>query len=216
MMPAAASTLKADNAPLQNSIDFRNSASVIDFNDQTLELWQERSFLGNSMYEIVDESGVRVLKASTEGKASVLYREETIELSETPILNWWWKVDSVFDNPKEQTKMGDDFPARIYVVARIGMAPWESLSLNYVWASESESGTSWVSPYTEKSVMVALQSGSEKQGEWILEERNILQDFATYFDIEISRINGLAVMVDGDNGGFNGTAYFGGLGFTDK
>lgn len=189
--------------------------SVTHFPDTTLDGWEERSFVGYSSYELTTEAGIRVLKASTEGKASLLYREGTVELSETPLLNWWWKIDGVYDNRAEQTREGDDFPARIYVVARTGFLPWESLSLNYVWASSSNLGSSWVSPFTEKSVMVALQSGPALSGEWIYEERNVLQDFATYFGIEITQINGLAVMVDGDNSGHAGTAYFGGIEFTD-
>ncbi len=189
--------------------------NITAFQDATLDAWQERSFYGNSSYQLTTENGVRILKATTDGSASVLYREDTVELSDTPWLKWWWKVDGVYDNPQEQAKEGDDFPARIYVVARTGFLPWESLSLNYVWASSSEAGSSWESPYTDKSVMVALQSGPVKEGEWVFEERNIYQDFATYFGIEISRINGLAVMVDGDNSGQSGTAYFGGIEFSE-
>ena len=45
-----------------------------EFAPADLESWTERSFLGNTSYEAVDLDGRTVLKAETDGKASLLFR----------------------------------------------------------------------------------------------------------------------------------------------
>ncbi len=183
------------------------------FPDADLHTWSEKSFSGNTDYKIVDSDGLRVLQASTEGQASVLYKEESIDLASTPWLDWSWRIDRTYPEIDEQTRDGDDFPARLYVVAQIGFLPWESVAINYVWASNVPTGTVWPNPHTDKAVMIAVQSGDSHVGEWIHQRRNVAEDFANAFDIPIETLNGYAVMVDGDNSNQEATAWFGNIGF---
>ena len=183
------------------------------FKDSSLEEWKERSFSGHSQYELVDVDGTRVLRASTDGAASILYKEKTIELTKTPIITWSWKVQGVYDNINEQTKDGDDFPARLYVVAKTGLLPWQTLAINYVWSSHLEVGQSWYNPYTNKAKMVAVQAGASNSGQWITQSRNIAADFKEHFGKNIKAISGYAIMVDGDNANKKGTAWFADISF---
>jgi len=155
-----------------------------------------------------------VLKGSAKGTASVLYREQRVSVADTPFLNWSWRIENTFGGIDEQSKRGDDFPARLYVVVRTGFLPWETVAVNYVWSSSTPVDTSWVSPFTKKSIMVAIQSGEEGIGAWRHERRNVVADFRTFFDMEIDKIDGYAVMVDGDNTGKTATAFFGNIAFT--
>ena len=185
-----------------------------EFPDTTLGLWSEKSFSGNTRYELVDEEGRRVLRGSTAGQASVLYKEQTIDLDKTPWLDWSWRIDRTYSGIDEQARDGDDFPARLYVVAQIGFLPWETLAVNYVWASNVPTGTIWRNPYTDKAVMIAVQSGDTHVGEWISQRRNVAEDFAAAFDQPISELSGFAIMVDGDNSDQTATAWFGNIDFT--
>jgi len=186
---------------------------IAPFKDSTLGDWEERSFSGNSRYEIVDLDGTRVLKASTEGAASILYKEKTIDLSKTPVISWSWKIDGVYDDINEQTREGDDYPARLYVVVQTGFLPWESLAINYVWSSNQELGASWSNPYTDKAKMIAVQAGNANAGQWITQSRNIANDFKEQFGKDIDEIDGYAVMIDGDNADKTGTAWFADISF---
>ncbi len=186
-----------------------------EFPDATLGLWSEKSFSGNTEYDLVDEEGRRVLRGSTAGQASVLYKEQTIDLAKTPWLDWSWRVDRTYSDINEQAPDGDDFPARLYVVAQVGFLPWETLAVNYVWASNVPTGTTWPNPYTDKAVMIAVQSGDTHVGEWISQRRNVAEDFAAAFDQPITELSGFAVMVDGDNSDQTATAWFGNIDFSD-
>jgi len=179
----------------------------------SLKNWKEKSFSGNSKYELVEVDSQRVLKATTESAASVLYKKQEVSLVKTPMISWTWKVDGVYENINERTREGDDFPARLYVVVQTGLFPWQTLAINYVWSSNQEIGQSWDNPYTKKSIMVAVQSGDSQVGEWISQTRNVAQDFKTHFGVDIKKISGYAVMIDGDNAKKSGTAWFADINF---
>ncbi|MFK7995497.1 MAG: DUF3047 domain-containing protein [Granulosicoccus sp.] len=185
-----------------------------EFADTNLDRWSERSFSGNTHYELIEDEGVRVLKAHTQKQASILYREESIDLRKRPVINWSWKIDHTYVNIDEQTRNGDDFPARLYVVAQVGFLPWETVSINYVWASEIPVGEIWSNPFSEKAKMVAIQSGDKFAGKWTSHSRNVVQDFKAFFNHDIEQLSGYAVMVDGDNAQMEATAWFGEIGFS--
>lgn len=183
------------------------------FKDLTLQEWKERSFSGNSEYEIADIDGTRALKGSTDGAASILYKKKTINLTQTPTISWTWKIDGVYEDIDEQTRQGDDFPARLYVVAQIGVLPWDTLAINYVWSSNQGIGESWPNPFTQKAKMVVVQTGNTKAGQWVTQSRNIAADFKKLFGKDVETIDGYAVMVDGDNADKKGTAWFADINF---
>lgn len=184
------------------------------FSNGSLAGWEERSFEGNTRYELVQDSGLQVLEGQTNGKASVLYKKQSIDIKKTPLVNWSWKINKTFDNIDERTRGGDDFPARLYVVAKVGFLPWDTLAINYVWASEAQIGDTWENPFTGKAIMVAVESGDTHAGMWTRHSRNVAQDFKTLFGKDISEINGYAVMVDGDNSRQEATSWFGEISFT--
>jgi len=184
------------------------------FPDPSLNDWVVKSFAGHTRYSVVPAGNDQVLEGFANGTASVLYREQTVPVGETPWLSWSWRIENTYGSINEQSKNGDDFPARLYVVVRTGFLPWETVAINYVWSSSTPIDTSWVNPFTKKSVMLAIQSGDEGIGAWRHERRNVVSDFRTFFDMEITEIDGYAVMVDGDNTGKKATAFFGNIAFT--
>lgn len=186
------------------------------FPDATLRDWKERSFAGNTTYGLVEEDGVQVLRADSKSSASILYREREIDLRERPILEWSWKVAQVFPMIDERSKEGDDFPARIYVVAQTGWLPWETLAINYVWASSAMADDRWPNPFTEKAMMIAANTGAGGVDQWVRHRRDVRADFKAAFGKRIDKISGYAVMVDGDNSGQDATAWFGDLAFLPR
>ena len=183
------------------------------FPDADLDDWKERGFSGRTDYALVREDGLRVLRAHADDSASILYRERTIDLTRTPVLEWSWKIDRVYAGIDERTEAGDDFPARLYVVARTGVLPWQTLALNYVWSASAAPGERWPNPFTDKATMIAVRSGADEVGRWTHERRDVAADFRAAFGRRVERIAGYAVMVDGDNGGREATAWFGDLRF---
>ncbi len=186
------------------------------FTDVSLDDWQQRSFQGNSQYRLVTDQGVRVLQAKADGQASLLYKQQKVSLRDTPILSWYWKINDVFSNIDEQSRDGDDFSARVYVAYQYGRLPWQVYVINYVWASHTPKGQTWTNPYSNKSRMIAVQSGGDLAGKWQHEERDVAADFKTLFNVEVTKLGAIAIMVDADNTGQSATAHFGAIGFSGR
>lgn len=208
---SVSTTSSADTGDAIEPESMANSIQAFPY--QSLELWQEESFVGNTHYELFNDAGTTVLKATASNTASVLYRKDAIDLTSTPVLEWFWKIESTYSDIDEPTKAGDDFPARLYVTAKTGAFPWQVVAINYVWSSNQPIGSIWVNPYTKKSTMVAVQGGKSKVGQWVSQRRNVVEDFKQLFNIDVKKLAGYAVMVDGDNSSQSGTAYFGNIEF---
>lgn len=183
------------------------------FSAGDLSGWEERSFSGHTQYRLVENQGETVLHAVCDAGASILFRKLSVDLTSTPWVSWRWRVDGVFEGLDERSKAGDDYPARLYVVVDGGMLPWRTRAVNYVWASREPVGSDWPNAYTDSARMLALRSGDTDAGRWRRELRNVAEDFARLHGRPVSRIDGVAVMTDCDNGGGRAEAWFGDIRF---
>ena len=179
-------------------------------------------------YRLVEEGGQVVVKATAHASASGLTRKMAIDPKEYPVVQWRWKVANILKRADIHHKEGDDYPARItivfeydssklsvseklkYEVARMLYGEYPPLAtLNYVWCSKAPAGSVVPNPYTERSVMIVLESGEEKLSTWVREERNVYEDYRKAFKDEPPTISGVAIMTDTDNTGESATAYYG-------
>ncbi|MDE3050519.1 MAG: DUF3047 domain-containing protein, partial [Nitrospirota bacterium] len=67
--------------------------------------------------------------------------------------------------------------------------------------------------YTNFAQMIVVESGPQKVGAWVDEERNIYEDYKRAFGEEPPMINGVAIMTDTDNTKDVATAYYGDIVF---
>ena len=172
----------------------------------------------HSVYDLVKDNGTVVLQAQSEASASGLVREVTIDPYMYPVVRWQWKVDATFPTSDVRKKETDDCPARLYILFeyepdKVGL--WERAAfelnrlwyghypptsmLNYVWANVVPVETILPSPSTKRIQMVAVESGSQRQGQWVQEERNVVEDYRAAFGVEPPMIAGVAIMTDTDD-----------------
>lgn len=57
-------------------------------------------------------------------------------------------------------------------------------------------------------MMIAVESGEARRGEWISEKRNVLEDYRNVFGEEPPNIQGIAIMTDTDNTGESAVAFY--------
>ena len=190
------------------------------FSSGSLDNWEAKEFKGQTSYKLVDLAGTRVLKAESTGSASGLFNEQRIDLHKTPVMNWRWHIENRLGNDiNEQVKSGDDYAARVYVIASGGAAFWQTKAINYVWSSTSPVGNVWPNPYAYagangKMMMIALRSSTDQAGTWYSEKRNILTDLKHQFGEEIRYIDAVAIMTDTDDSHGKATAYYGDIYFS--
>ncbi|NGX15437.1 DUF3047 domain-containing protein [Wenzhouxiangella sp. XN24] len=180
-----------------------------DFSDG-LAAWEERSFSGETRYRVVELDNRAALEAIADDSASALYREIEIDLKNTPCLHWTWRIEAPLgSDTDERSKAGDDYPARLYVVRRGGLAFWRTRALNYVWSSNQPVGSRWDNAYAgENARMWALDSGATKAGEWVSHVRDVRADWRAAFGEDIDTLDGVAVMTDADDTGGAARAWY--------
>ena len=183
-------------------------------------------------YSLVEDDGTVVVKAVSHGSSSGLTREVAIDPKEYPIVEWRWKIENVLQKGDVTAKEGDDYPARLYITfaydeSKIGFleqAQYELARLlhgkypptgaiNYIWESRSPVGTIVPNPYTDRVMMIVLESGEAKVGQWVTESRNLYEDYRKAFGDDPPPISGVAVMTDTDNTQESAVAYYGDIVF---
>ncbi|MGD8498263.1 MAG: DUF3047 domain-containing protein [Chromatiales bacterium] len=187
---------------------------VSDFSGGGLEDWLSRSFKGETRYEIVEADQRKAVSAHSRASASGLTRLIDVDLTQTPYLNWSWRVDTAPHGLAERTREGDDYAARVYVLDAGGFPLLPDRTLNYVWSGSQIAGSSWVSAYTDKVWMVAMRGPEDDRGVWHQEKRNVREDFRRLFGKEVNSIEGVAIMTDTDNSGQEARALYGEIYFT--
>jgi len=186
------------------------------FSSLKLNNWQQKSFKGETQYQIILLDKQAVLQAKSTASASSLYKEVHIDLHETPFLNWSWRIDKKLAINNEQSKQGDDFAARIYLISENRWFFWKSKAINYVWANNTVKNTVWPNPFAGENVMMlAIRSGNDSINDWYTEKRNVLNDLNRIFGKDIRYIDAIAIMSDTDNSSGRAHSYYANLYFSE-
>jgi hypothetical protein len=177
------------------------------FAESGLTGWSEKSFKGATEYLVVEDAGQKVLQAKSQNAASGLIFETEYDPMEYPILTWRWKIGNTIANGDSRTKAGDDYAARIYVV----FPHWfflKTKTLNYIWANRLPKDATQLSPFTSNDMMIALESGPGKAGQWVSATCNIVEDYRRAFGEDPPDVGMIAIMTDTDGTGESAIAWY--------
>lgn len=186
----------------------------------------------HTRYDLVREGGITVVRAQSEASASGMIRRMKIDPRQYPMIQWQWKITTVYKKGDVTQKNGDDYPARIYIAFEYDPEKagfWEKTkfgaikalygeyppvaAINYIWGSNAPKGTRVANPYTDRVMMFVVESGSSQKDTWITETRNVYQDYKAAFGEEPPLISGVAIMTDTDNTGESAVSYYGDIVF---
>jgi hypothetical protein len=186
-----------------------------EFSRNRLDGWEHKRFKGETRYQLQTLDGVVALKADSQAAASGLFKEQRIDLEQTPFLNWSWRIGNRLSGLNEQSKAGDDYAARIYVVVKGGLAFWQTRAISYVWAGNTVKGTVWPNAFAgDHAVMLALRGPEASTNIWYDEKRNVRADLQKLFGDDLRFIDAVALMTDTDNGGGQVSAFYGDIWFS--
>lgn len=204
--------------------EIETSITLPTFNQQGISQWEQKIFSGKTHYQVVQQDGQDILQAISQGSASGLFLEQRIDLAKTPFINWRWKIQNRLTGLQENTKQGDDYAARIYLVVKKGLFGLNSLAMNYVWSSNYKKGSLWNNAYAGDSVkMLALRDTKAKLDTWYDEKRNVYQDLINLFGDKGSQeanlkayqyIDIIALMTDTDDSDNQAESFYGNISFS--
>ncbi len=147
--------------------------------------WKGQTW-GSPAYDftIVESEGRRVLHLRSEGDGSTISKDikGKVQLKETPILEWSWKVVTLPKGGNACKSATDDEAAQIYVTWRRFPDAVRSRILGYVWDTTSPVGTVCKSEKTGTVTYIVVRSGPGSLGKWLTERRNVAEDFRKIFD----------------------------------
>jgi Protein of unknown function (DUF3047) len=163
----------------------------------------------SNQFRVVTEDRNKVLRVDSSRSASGMFRE----IKQKPIvpgrISWRWKVKSSLEsNTKERTKSGDDYAARLFLLFEPRIFRWRIPTVCYVWAGREKAGSIFKSAYSNNVCMIVLESGNQKAGTWIQEQREYIEDYKTCFERSPEELSAAAIMVDTDDTGTQATAWF--------
>jgi Protein of unknown function (DUF3047) len=164
--------------------------------------WKEQNW-GKPAYdfEIVSDNGQPVLHLRSKGDSSTISRDlkASVDLDETPILEWRWKVITLPAGGNACQKSTDDEAAQVYVAWLRPPEAVRSRIIGYVWDSTAPPGTICKSQKTSTVTYVVLRSGPGELGKWITERRNVVEDFRRIYGEAPDKPTGLSLGIDSDD-----------------
>ena len=192
---------------------------IFDFTEQELSELDVRKVRGadnNTVYTVGSNERGNYLKAIANNAASGLGKKVKIDLNKTPFINITWKIEKDLPGIKENTKKGHDFAARVFVIKKTGATPLSNRAINYVFSSNNEIGVNFPSPYTKKSIDNVLASTKNNPDEWVTVKANVKEDFKKFHDLDVTELDGLAIMSDTDNSKMKAIAYYQNIYFSEN
>ena len=192
---------------------------VFDFSANELKELEVRKVRGadnKTVYSVGTNKNGNFLKAIADNAASGLGKEIKIDLNKTPFINITWKIEVDLKGIKEDTKKGHDYAARVFAIKKTGATPLSNRAINYVFSSNSEVGVNRPSPYTKKSIDNVLASTIYSLNKWVTVKTNVKEDFKKFHKLDVSELDGLAIMADTDNSKMKSISYFQNIYFSAK
>ena len=166
--------------------------------------------------EIISDDGQPVLHLRSKGETSAIIRDlkASVDLKETPIIEWRWKVMTLPTGGNACQKSTDDEAAQVYVAWLRSPEAVRSRIIGYVWDSTAPAGTICKSEKTSTVTYVVLRSGADELGKWITERRNVVEDFHKIYGEAPNNPNALSLGIDSDDTRSSAESFIGPIVFT--
>jgi hypothetical protein len=176
--------------------------------------WAKQGW-GHPAYDftVVDVDGRRALHMKSAGDSSNINKDirGMVRLSETPILEWTWKVMALPKGADARRAETDDQAGQLYVVWPRFPQAVRSQIIGYIWDTTAPVGSIFKSQKTGTVTYVVVRSGPQDLGRWITERRNVAEDFKRIYGGELEDPGGISIGIDSDDVKGTAEAFVGGI-----
>jgi hypothetical protein len=174
--------------------------------------WRAQSW-GKADYQgfaIADE-GSRSLHLVSRSTSSMIVKNIAgkVNLRETPVLQWSWKVVTLPKGGDARQAATDDEGGQIYVVWRRFPEMLRSRIIGYVWDTTAPAGEFIKSQKTATVTYVVVRSGEAGLGTWLTQQRNVLEDYRRIYGEAPDNPDAVAIGIDSDDTKSSAEAYMG-------
>jgi hypothetical protein len=178
--------------------------------------WAKQGW-GHPAYDfaVVEEDGRRALRLKSAGDSSNINKDirGKVNLAETPVLEWTWKVTALPRAADARKSETDDEAGQIYVVWPRFPQAVRSQIIGYIWDSTAPVGSTFKSKKSGTVTYVVVRSGPADLGKWITERRNVRADFKRIYGEEPEDPGGVSFGIDSDDVKGTAESYMGRIAF---
>jgi hypothetical protein len=154
------------------------------YKTRALAEWDKPVLFGKGHWEVMDDSGEQVIKLRTESSSFALEKSIVVDLSKTPYLEWKWKVTVLPTGGNFESPEADDQAAQLLVVFPKAFFERRKV-ISYIWDPTAPKGAvaPGAGPIYLNVRAIVVESGHSQLGEWLLEKRNVVEDFRAVFGV---------------------------------
>lgn len=178
--------------------------------------WEAPTFSSGKMdFTVVENDGHRVLHMRSQGDSSQIAKDikGKVNLKETPILEWTWRVVELPKGADSRRKATDDQAGQIYVAWERFPKAVRSRIIGYVWDTTAPQGLIVKSEKTSMVTYVIVRSGPAELGKWVTERRNVAEDFRKIYGEEPDSPGAITLAIDSDDTKTSAEAFVGAIFF---
>ena len=204
-----------DEEKLAASDGMQGGAYLFHAENTLQDEWIHARLRGETDYRLAVFEGHVAIRARGRGSASGLIRDIDLDPRICSEIEWAWAVTKLQQHVDLHDRSGDDVAASLFLLfgdPGSFLAPQPVPTLRYVWTSEAAAeGDVIANPYMAQSVKsIVVETGTQTSPSWIVERRNILEDFETAFGSPPeASVQAIALFTDNDQSLEPVEAYYG-------
>jgi hypothetical protein len=172
---------------------------------------------GSPAYDFTTEEsgGKKVLHMRSKDEGSTISKEikGKVNLKETPILEWSWKMVTLPKGGNSCVKATDDQAGQVFVTWPRFPEQVRSRIIGYVWDTTQPVGTICKSEKTGMVTYVVVRSGPADVGKWLTEQRNVREDFKKIYGEEPENPGAISLSIDSNDTHTQSESFVGALAF---
>jgi hypothetical protein len=175
--------------------------------------WKPQNW-GSPKYDfsiVAGPDGQKALHMRSVNDGSTISKEikGLVNLKETPVLEWSWRVTGLPAGAHSCRKATDDQAAQVFVVWPRFPEAVRSRIIGYVWDTTAPAGTICKSEKTGTVTYVVVRSGPAELGKWLTERRNVADDFKRVYGEDPDTPGVLSVAIDSNDTNSTAESYAG-------
>src|SRR5512147_694764 len=149
---------------------------------QALAEWDKPVHFGTGDWKVVDDAQHQAIKLRTESSSFALEKSITVDLKQTPYLEWEWKVTVPPAGGDFSSPDTDDQAAQLLVVFSKTFYERRKV-ISYIWDPTAPQGAigAAAGPIYLNVKAIVVESGAGQIGNWLTEKRNIVEDYRALF-----------------------------------
>ena len=153
---------------------------------------------------------LRLHLLSDNDNSTISKRVGKIDVKQYPFLQWQWKAVTLPTGGDSRKRATDDQVGQVYVVFSRFPAAVRSRIIGYVWDSTAPASSSFRSASTSLVTYVVVRSGPADLGAWIVESRNVLEDYrGIYGQTPVEAVEVVSIGIDSNDTRSKAESYMG-------